>query len=182
MHRFILFFAVFMPVVMAPVAMADVPPQQRDEVEHLIEFVGSSGCIINRNGTDHPSDKAINHIRKKYDYFRDDIRSTEDFIKYSATKSTLSGKHYTVTCPGYETVTTQQWLLDELARYRQQKVSRPKAGAEVRCPEKRSPVCTREYRPVCARLRDGGTETYANGCEACANTRVTAFTPGACPE
>ena len=107
-----------------PAVFADVPPAQRDEVDHLIEFVGSSGCIINRNGTDHPSTDAIDHIQKKYDYFRDDIQSTEDFIRYSATKSTMSGKYYTVTCPGKKTVRTQQWLLDELAHYRQQKKSK----------------------------------------------------------
>ena len=108
-------------LVSIPAAHADVPPAQRDEVDHLIEFVGSSGCIITRNGADHPSADAIDHIMKKYDYFRDDIESTEDFIHYSATKSTLSGEYYTVTCPGKETMRTQQWLLDELAQYRQQK-------------------------------------------------------------
>jgi hypothetical protein len=97
---------------------ADVPPEQEKEVKHLLDFVKNSHCIINRNGTDYPAEKGIDHIQKKYDYFRDDIKNTEDFIEYSATKSTMSGKYYTVTCPDTETIKTRDWLLAELNRYR----------------------------------------------------------------
>ena len=99
-------------------AFADVPPEQLSEVEHLLAFVKNSGCIINRNGTDHPADKGISHIETKYDYFRDDISSTEEFIELSATKSTMSGDYYMVKCPGKETIKTQDWLLTELKKYR----------------------------------------------------------------
>ncbi len=99
-------------------ALADVPADQVKEVDHLLAYVKNSGCIINRNGTDYPAEKGISHIEKKYDYFRDDIKSTEDFIEYSATKSTMSGDYYTVTCPGEKTVRTQDWLLAELKRLR----------------------------------------------------------------
>ncbi len=99
-------------------ALADVPADQVKEVDHLLAYVKNSGCIINRNGTDYLAEKGITHIEKKYDYFRDDIKSTEDFIEYSATKSTMSGDYYTVTCPGGKTVRTQDWLLAELKRLR----------------------------------------------------------------
>ena len=99
-------------------AFADVPPEQLSEVEHLLAFVKNSGCIINRNGTDHPADKGISHIETKYDYFRDDISSTEEFIELSATNSTMSGDYYMVKCPGKETIKTQDWLLTELKKYR----------------------------------------------------------------
>ena len=61
------------------------------------------------------------HIEKKYDYFRDDITSTEEFIEYSATKSTMSGDFYMVSCPGKEAIRTQDWLMDELKRFRREK-------------------------------------------------------------
>ena len=60
----------------------------------------------------------VSHIEKKYDYFRDDIKNTEEFIEYSATKSTMSGDYYTVSCPGKETIRTQDWLMAELKRFR----------------------------------------------------------------
>ena len=99
-------------------AFADVPADQVAEVNHLIEYIKNSGCIINRNGTDYPADKGVNHIMRKYNYFRDDISSTEEFIEYSATKSTMSGKYYTATCNQEKTIKTRDWLLAELERYR----------------------------------------------------------------
>jgi len=98
--------------------MADVPAEQVKEVNHLLGFVKNSGCVINRNGSDHPAEKGVDHIELKYDYFRDDIHSTEAFIELSATKSTMSGDYYMVKCPGMETIKTQDWLLIELKKYR----------------------------------------------------------------
>ena len=103
------------------IANADVSSDQVKEVTHLLDFVKNSGCIINRNGTDHPAEKGISHIESKYDYFRDDIESTEDFIEYSATKSTMSGDYYTVSCPGKKTIRTQDWLMDELINFRRER-------------------------------------------------------------
>ncbi len=100
------------------IAFADVPVNQLKEVNHLLAFVKNSGCIINRNGTDYSAEKGISHIEMKYDYFRDDIKSTEDFIEYSATKSTMSGDYYTVACPGKKSINTQDWLMNELKRFR----------------------------------------------------------------
>ena len=60
-------------IFVSTAAIADVPPRQLSEVKHLLDFIKNSGCIINRNGTDHPADKGISHIETKYDYFRDDI-------------------------------------------------------------------------------------------------------------
>jgi hypothetical protein len=97
---------------------ADVPADKIKEIDHLLNFIKSSNCIINRNGSDYPAEKGVNHIKNKYDYFRDDIRNAEDFIKYSATKSTMSGKFYTVKCPDAVTIKTQEWLLSEIQRYR----------------------------------------------------------------
>jgi hypothetical protein len=103
------------------VAHADVPVKQQPEVAHLLDFVQSSPCAINRNGTIHQGEEAVVHIQKKYEYFRKKIKTTEQFIEYSANKSTLSGKYYTVLCAGQEPVRTKDWLLQELATYRAKK-------------------------------------------------------------
>ena len=114
MMKLLLILAFFI----SSIVWADVPAGQEKEVNHLLDFVKNSHCIINRNGTDYPAEKGIEHIQKKYNYFRDDIKNTEDFIAYSAARSTMSGEDYTVTCPGKETIKTQDWLLAELKRYR----------------------------------------------------------------
>lgn len=49
------------------------------------------------------------------------------------------------------------------------------------CGEPRPEICTREYRPVCARRRDGSEHTYATSCTACADENVVGHRAGACP-
>lgn len=111
-------FLLILGVVICNNVFADVPPAQVKEIDHLVSYIKNSGCVVNRNGTDYPADEGLVHILRKYDYFRDDISSTEEFIELSATKSTMSGSYYTVICEGEKTVKTRDWLLTELARFR----------------------------------------------------------------
>jgi hypothetical protein len=97
---------------------ADVPPEQKPEVEHLIGFLQTSDCSMIRNGRAHDGTEAARHVRRKYKHFRDDISSTEEFIELSATKSTMSSKPYEVQCPGEPPRKSADWLLDELEAYR----------------------------------------------------------------
>jgi len=113
MHK-ILTMILFLPVI----SMADVADNKKHEVLYLLNFIQQSGCEMSRNGSNHSGEDAVAHIQKKYDYFRKDVESTEDFIRLSATKSTMSGKYYTVKCNGREIGKTKDWLLKELAVYR----------------------------------------------------------------
>lgn len=101
-------------------AYGDVAGPQQAEVAHLLEFVRTTTCTVDRNGSLHDGPSAHAHILKKYDYFRDRIRTTEDFIAYSATRSTVSNQAYTVLCPGQPRRETAEWLKRELERYRKQ--------------------------------------------------------------
>jgi hypothetical protein len=89
-----------------------------DEIEHLLSFVAESGCIFERNGTRYDSVEARVHIQRKYDHIKDRVNSTEDFIRYAASKSSMSGKKYQATCDG-QTISSEEWLTKELKRYRQ---------------------------------------------------------------
>jgi len=62
-----------------------------------------------------------------------------------------------------------------------------------KCPNKRSQMCTKIYRPVCAEVDTGircirapcpsvEHKTYASDCTACADAKVIGHRPGACPE
>ena len=50
----------------------------------------------------------------------------------------------------------------------------------VICQQPRPQICTREYNPVCATLKDGSLRTGATGCSACADPDVVSYTRGAC--
>jgi len=99
----------------------DVHASTQDEINHLLSFVASTDCKYERNGTMHNGKEAVEHINKKYAYYSDDIESTEDFIKYSATKSKMSGKFYKIHCSHKVPIKSQDWLLTELTVYRKAK-------------------------------------------------------------
>jgi hypothetical protein len=105
-------------VAAAPAAVADVPDSQRAEVARLFAYVRASGCRIERNGKLYPAAEGEGHMQKKYEHFRDKIDSTEKFIDLAASRSEVSGKPYLVRCEGRPTLTTRDWLLAELARFR----------------------------------------------------------------
>jgi len=105
-----------------PTLSADVPNGQRHEVEHLLNFIATTPCTINRNGSQHSGGDALGHIQKKWGYFRDEITSTETFIEIAASKSAFSGNVYTVQCDDGKVITTQEWLLNELAIYRRDRM------------------------------------------------------------
>ena len=99
-------------------AWADVPMEQRREIEHMLGFIEKSKCTLIRNGVSYKNIAAAGHVRKKYEHFKNDITNSEDFILLSATKSTLSGSFYQVSCPGQEIRLSRDWLLDELNKFR----------------------------------------------------------------
>jgi Family of unknown function (DUF5329) len=106
--------------LLASSARADTPANVQREVDFLIGDIGMSGCEFYRNGSWHDSHEAQAHLRDKYTYLsaRNMVNTTEDFIEKAGTESSLSGQAYAVRCNGNPAVTSNQWLHDELARYR----------------------------------------------------------------
>ena len=100
--------------------LADNPTGQ--EIQHLLDFIAGSSCTFIRNGTEYPASDARAHIERKYGYVKSRVNSAEDFIKFTATQSSFSGKPYRVVCAGKESL-SRNWLLDELEQFRQQQAS-----------------------------------------------------------
>ena len=50
----------------------------------------------------------------------------------------------------------------------------------VRCTEPRPRLCTQQYLPVCAELKNGTQQTYASGCVACSDAYVVSYRPDPC--
>ncbi|MEQ1545522.1 DUF5329 family protein [Methyloglobulus sp.] len=88
------------------------------EVNHLLKFIATTDCQYERNSDKHTGKEAAEHIKKKYDYFKDKIVSAEDFIELGATKSAVTGSKYRVHCPGVAVQDSDQWLLAELKKVR----------------------------------------------------------------
>ena len=108
-------FLVVLLMLLSTAAFADT----QNEIAHLLDFVANTACKYERNGTIYDGVEAQIHIKKKYHYFIDKIKSAEDFIKYSATRSTMSGKKYKILCADTPVQNSEDWLLEELKKFRQ---------------------------------------------------------------
>jgi hypothetical protein len=91
-----------------------------EEIAALLDFVAGSGCEMVRNGSIHDAAEARSHLERKLAYLRDRNRigSAEDFIELAASRSSLSGRDYTVRCTGESERASGDWLRAELARLR----------------------------------------------------------------
>ena len=109
-----LILCILICVISVPVFASDM----QTEINHLLAYLENSECQFERNGKIHSGKDTVAHAKRKYNYFKDKIDSAEEFIEYSAAKSTMSGKYYTVLCKDKPKAKTQDWLLQELKNYR----------------------------------------------------------------
>jgi hypothetical protein len=101
-------------------ASAQQDARARQEIAHLLDFVGQSGCQFNRNGSWHDSKAAREHLQDKYDYLqrRKLVPDAKAFIERAATESSFSHRAYQVRCGNAQPIASAQWLNAELERYR----------------------------------------------------------------
>jgi hypothetical protein len=90
-------------------------------INYLLSFVEQSDCIFIRNNREYPARQAVGHMQRKYDHFKSKIKSPEDFIRLTATKSLMSGKPYMVKTKAGILMTSETWLLNALETFRQQR-------------------------------------------------------------
>jgi hypothetical protein len=114
---FLLFALMCGPVVSAdPAAGAN---HLSETIQYLLDFVKASECRFYRNNKEHTAGEAATHMQRKYEHFRDDINTPEDFIRLTATKSLMTGKLYYVQLKDGKKTTSEAWLLQVLEDYRQ---------------------------------------------------------------
>ena len=87
-------------------------------ITYLLAYVKNSDVVFIRNNREHTPEEAAAHMRKKYEYFREEIKTPEDFIRLTSTKSLLSGKPYKIRLKNGKMMPSQKWLEDALAEYR----------------------------------------------------------------
>ena len=117
----------FLPILLALASgavYADVPAEQRAEVDYLIHRISDTPCALERNGQRGTNAEAVSHIKRKYEHFLARIHKTEDFIDLAASRSEVTGRPYQLVCPGKASVTGHDWLYGELAAYRKAHAAR----------------------------------------------------------
>jgi hypothetical protein len=92
-------------------------------ITYLIDYVARSDLTFVRNGQESTGKQAADHMRQKWAYFRNSIKTPEDFILLAATKSELSGKLYLVRLKDGKESPAGEWLTKVLAEYRKKSSS-----------------------------------------------------------
>lgn len=88
---FALLLAWFLPAI----AMAQSDPVAVREVDALIaDIAGMKGATFIRNGSEYDAAKAADHLRLKRSRAGKRLKTAEDFIRYCASSSSMSGKKY----------------------------------------------------------------------------------------
>jgi hypothetical protein len=89
-----------------------------ETIRYLLDFVSKSDCTFIRNGVPHTGREAADHFISKYEHFKNEIKTPEDFIQMSATKSMITGKPYLVKTTEGTVIPCAVWLSKVLADYR----------------------------------------------------------------
>jgi hypothetical protein len=106
-------------VLAAPIAAAKEPisAEEMARIERLCDAVArSKGMYFVRNGQAHSPDDAAKFLREKLKAMGDEVTTAEEFIDKIATKSSMSGKPYTVRFADGREVPSAEFLRAELAR------------------------------------------------------------------
>jgi hypothetical protein len=115
------FFRLGLPILIASIVFAS-PAKSAESLDqtigYLIEYIAGAKATFIRNGTAHTPAEAAEHIKAKYAHFKTEIKTPEDFIRLSASKSLLSGKPYLVRLPDGKEMHLDAWLTDALKRRR----------------------------------------------------------------
>ena len=89
-----------------------------ESINYLLDYVAKSDAAFIRNGQTHTPQEAVNHIKAKYEHFKKEIKTPEDFIRLSASKSLLSGQPYLVRTPAGKEMHLDTWLTEALKQHR----------------------------------------------------------------
>jgi hypothetical protein len=89
-----------------------------DSIRFLLDYMAKSDATFIRNGQTHTPEEAVNHIKAKYEHFKSEIKTPEDFIRLSASKSLLTGQPYLVRISDGKETRLDEWLTQALKQHR----------------------------------------------------------------
>ncbi|MEO5717649.1 MAG: DUF5329 family protein [Chthoniobacterales bacterium] len=110
-------------ILVAALVLSFLPPADAAEsldqtINYLLDHIAKTDAVFIRNGSSYTSAQAVEHIKAKYEHFKKDIKTPEDFIRLAATKSLLSDKPYLIRPKGEKEQPMGEWLGEALKKHR----------------------------------------------------------------
>ena len=108
--------ALFAILLAAVAALAQATPSASEQklIDTLILRVSNMKMTFMRNGDEHNAADAAKHMQAKFDHFKDEIVTAEDFIDRCASRSEMTGKPYQVKMPNGAVKDAKEFLTAEL--------------------------------------------------------------------
>jgi hypothetical protein len=107
----------------ASALVAQATPSAAEEklIDSLIQRVSKMDAMVfMRNGNEYNAADAAKHMQAKYDYFKKELVTAEDFIDRCASRSEMTGQAYKVKLTGGAVKDASEFLNNELRALRQQ--------------------------------------------------------------
>lgn len=96
------------------------PLSEAEKIEWLIQQIAAlEGAVFIRNGAEHTSVEAAEHLKMKWQAAAERISTAEQFIEHIASKSSLTGEAYQIQLPGGHRIPARRWLHEQLANLEQ---------------------------------------------------------------
>jgi len=106
-------------MALARLAHATPSAEEHKLITALIDRVQKMSTMkFMRNGDEHSSIDAAEHMEAKYKYFKDEIVTADDFIDRCASRSEVTGKPYMVKLANGKTHDANAFLKQELRALR----------------------------------------------------------------
>ena len=131
----LLWLHLFLCTLTADAGVASANDQLEGTINYLLTYVKNSDCIFIRNGKEYTAKEAVAHILRKYEHFRDEIKTAEDFIRLTASKSLMTGKPYWIKTIDGKKIKSENWLLKALELYRAARTQQKVGGAATVQPQ-----------------------------------------------
>ena len=106
----------------ASALLAHATPSATEEklIDTLIQRVSKmSAMVFMRNGNEYNAADAAKHMQAKYDYFKKELVTAEDFIERCASRSEMTGQAYKVKLNNGTVRDANEFLNSELRTMRQ---------------------------------------------------------------
>ena len=88
-----------------------------EKIERLIRSIADlKDATFIRNGDEHTAAEAAGHLRTKWQRGKKHVKTADDFIEKIASKSSISGKPYTIRFKDGKEVESGTYLRDELKK------------------------------------------------------------------
>src|SRR5437588_11256871 len=108
-------------VLVLLVICSAVPVPAAESLDQTIAFllhrIETAGATFIRNGQTHTPQEAVAHVRAKYEHFKGQIKTPEDFFRLAATKSLLTGQPYLVRTRDGKEMPLSSWLSNALREH-----------------------------------------------------------------